>query len=249
MDLTDYYTFEFLIAVFAGFMGGLIRGFTGFGANLIWAPALIMVIDPVQAVAIMALVGTFSSVQIAVPASKHVNWREIYPIILASWITVPIGIWALYSLPPDNIKRFIGAFIILIVLILFSGWRYTGARNGVRGRLAQSVTGAIAGLFSGFGGIGGPIPVLYFMASKSPAHIQRANNVIAVTALIPMVIIVLTLNGAITQATLINSFVLFFPFSLGVFLGTRGFKISRPGFFRKIILTLLLIIGLSSLLF
>ena len=249
MDLTDYYTFEFFIAAFAGFIGGLIRGFTGFGANLIWAPALIMVIDPVQAVAIMALVGTFSSVQIAVPASKHVDWREIYPIILASWITVPIGIWALYSLPSDNIRRFIGFFIILIVLILFSRWKYTGARNGLRGRFAQSVTGAIAGIFTGFGGIGGPIPVLYFMASKGPTHIQRANNVIAVTALIPMVIIILTLNGEINRATLLNSFVLFFPFSLGVFLGTNGFKISQPEVFRKIVLTLLLIIGLSSLLF
>ena len=45
------------MAALAGFAAGYIRGFSGFGANLIWAPVLVTVMNPVQALAIMSLVG------------------------------------------------------------------------------------------------------------------------------------------------------------------------------------------------
>ena len=98
MDLTPYLTFEFSVAVLAGFVGAYIRGFTGFGSNLIWAPALVTVMDPIQAVAIMGIVGLIGTTQIALPVLKKVAWKEIYPIIIASWITTPFGIWVLYDL-------------------------------------------------------------------------------------------------------------------------------------------------------
>ena len=76
MDLAPYLTFEFNVAILAGFVGAYIRGFTGFGSNLIWAPALVTVIEPVQAVAIMGIVGLAGTAQIALPIVKTVAWRE-----------------------------------------------------------------------------------------------------------------------------------------------------------------------------
>jgi uncharacterized membrane protein YfcA len=140
LDLTPFLTFEFSMAALAAFAGAYIRGFTGFGANLIWAPVLVSVMDPVQAVAIMGLVGMVGTVQIAIPAAKDANWKEILPIVLASWITVPFGIWALYFMEAENVRRVIGIFILLIAFILMTGWRYHGDRTGIKGRLAQATT-------------------------------------------------------------------------------------------------------------
>ena len=112
MDLTPYLTFEFSVAILAGFFGAYIRGFTGFGANLIWAPALVTVIEPVQAVAIMGIVGLISTAQIALPILKNVSWKEIYPIIITSWITAPLGILVLYELNAVNVRQIIGVFIL-----------------------------------------------------------------------------------------------------------------------------------------
>ncbi|MEE3000661.1 MAG: sulfite exporter TauE/SafE family protein, partial [Pseudomonadota bacterium] len=104
MDFESYLTIEFSVAILAGFAGAYVRGFTGFGANLIWAPALVTVIEPVQAVAIMGIVGLATTTQIAVPILKHVSWKEVFPIIISSWITAPLGIWVLYDLDAENVR-------------------------------------------------------------------------------------------------------------------------------------------------
>ena len=247
MDLAPYLTFEFNVAILAGFVGAYIRGFTGFGSNLIWAPALVTVIEPVQAVAIMGIVGLAGTAQIALPIVKTVAWREIYPIIIASWITAPFGIWVLYDLNAENVRRIIGIFILAIAFILITGWRYRGERTGIKGRLAQIMTGGIAGWLAGFGGIGGSIPVLYFMASTDHPSIQRANNLVAVSSIIPMVLGVLIYNGAINGKTLIQSAILFIPFTLGTWLGTHSFKHASPTIFRKAVLILLIVIGTLAL--
>ena len=243
MDLTPYLTFEFSVAILAGFLGAYIRGFTGFGANLIWAPALVTVMEPVQALAIMGIVGLVSTTQIALPVLKKITWREVYPIIIASWITVPFGIWVLYDLNAKNVRQIIGIFILTIAFILITGWRYQGERIGMKGRLAQITTGGIAGWLAGVGGIGGAIPVLYFMASTDHTTIQRANNIVTVSSMIPMVLIVLVYNGAINETTLIQSAVLFVPFSIGMWFGTYSFKHASPTIFRKAVLLLLIVIG------
>ena len=247
MDLTSYMTFGFAMAALAGFAGAYIQGFTGFGANLVWAPVLVTVIDPVQAVAIMALVGSVNTLQIIGPAAKQADWKGIYPIILAAAVTAPLGIWALYNMEADNVRRAIGVFILVIAFILMTGWRYKGDRTGIKGRIAQFTTGSIGGWLAGFGGIGGPIPVLYFMASNDPAPIQRANNVISVSALVPMVLIVLIYRGAITSDTLIQAALLFIPAAVGTWLGAHSFTKAPPEIFRKAVLVLLVIIGVSAL--
>jgi hypothetical protein len=85
------------------------------------------------------------------------------------------------------------------------------------------------------------------MASTAPALIQRANNVIAVSSLIPMVIGILIYKGAITEIILIQSAILFFPFTVGTWLGAHSFTLASPIIFRKIVLVLLIIIGIFAL--
>ena len=247
MDITSYLTIEFGFAALAGFIGSYVRGFTGFGANLIWAPALVTVMNPVQAVAIMGIVGLVSSVQIIVPVISKVNWDEVWPIITSSWLLVPFGIWALYDVNPESVRKTIGFFIIIIALILMKGWRYEGSRTGFKGKLAQLTTGGIAGWLSGFGGIGGPIPVLYFTANIDQPSVQRANNVVTVSALIPAVLIVLLYKGAINEDTLIKSAILFIPVALGIWLGARSFRNVTPSIFRNAVLILLILIGIFTL--
>ena len=247
MELEPYLTFEFGVAILTGFFGAYIRGFTGFGSNLIWAPALVTVIEPVQAVAIMGIVGLISTTQIALPILKNVAWKEIYPIIITSWVTAPLGILVLYDLNSGNVRQIIGIFILVITFILITGWRYQGKRTGIKGRLAQITTGGIAGWLAGFGGIGGPIPVLYFMAGSDHPSIQRANNIVTVSSMIPMVLFILIYRGAINEQTLIQSAILLIPFTLGTWFGTHSFKYVSPKFFRKAILMLLIVIGTSAL--
>jgi uncharacterized membrane protein YfcA len=247
MYLEPYLTPGFGLAALAGFVGAYIRGYTGFGTNLIWAPVLVSVVNPVEALAIMGMVGLVGTIQLTIPVMKYVDWKGIYPIVLASWLTVPFGIWVLYNTNAITVRRIIGIFILFIALILLTGWRYSGQRTGVKGFFARVATGGLAGVLAGFGGVGGSIPVLYFMASSDPAHILRANNIVAVAALIPMALGILIFSGAVTYMTIVHSIILFFPFTIGTWLGVHSFKVAPPEMFRKTILILLIVIGVSAL--
>jgi len=249
MDLAPFLTFGFAMAALAGFVSGVVRGFTCFGANLVWAPVLVTVMDPIQALAIMGMVGLAGTVQIAIPVAKVADWNGLYPIILSSWVAAPLGLWALYHMDATNVRRAIGVFVLIIAAILISGWRYQGEHTGVKGRLAQIGTGGIGGWLSGFAGIGGPIPVLYFMAGNDPAPVQRANNVISVGALIPVALAILIFRGEVTATTLLQSAILFFPVTAGLWLGAHSFSKVPAKLFRNAVLVLLILIGISALSF
>jgi|TARA_B100000959_G_scaffold285559_1_gene360688 hypothetical protein len=98
-----------------------------------------------------------------------------------------------------------------------------------------------------FGGIGSPISVLYFMASTDSAPIQRANNVISASMLIPMVLALLIYRGKVTEIILTQATILFFPFTAEMWLDAHSFTKVSADIFCKAVLVLLVVIGVLVL--
>ncbi|NQV55175.1 MAG: sulfite exporter TauE/SafE family protein [Rhodospirillales bacterium] len=241
MDLSHILNSDLAIAGAVAVVAAMLRGFTGFGANLIWGPVLLFLWGPVEMVAIMGLTGMVASVQACIPEIRKADWPEITPMVIAAIIAAPLGVYALIHLNPEIVRRSIGGFILAIALILATGWRYRGERS----LLPKIVTGGVAGGLAGFAGIGGPICVLYFMAAPGAPEIQRANNMISVSALVPVVLLTLAITGDIGVVTLIRAAVLLAPYSLGVWLGARLFYMIPKELFRRAVLALLMVIGIA----
>ena len=47
MDFASLFDTSLAIAAAGGLVGAIIRGFTGFGTNLVWAPVLVLVYGPI----------------------------------------------------------------------------------------------------------------------------------------------------------------------------------------------------------
>ena len=241
----DIINLDLAIAAAVAVAAAVIRGLTGFGANLLWGPVLVILYGPAETVAIMGLTGAMSVSPIFIPSMRHVNWREIWTIVLAAFIFAPLGVWTLLHLDPSAFKKAMGGFILVMACVLMSGWNY----KGERGVAAQLVTGGVSGWLAGFAGIGGPTCVLYFMAAPGPAVVQRANNTISVAMLIPPPLIVLALNGHIGVATLIKAVCMVAPYMFGQWLGSLLFGKLPDQIFRTVVLWLLVAIGLGIMLF
>ncbi len=236
---------DLVIASIFAMAGAAIRGLTGFGANLIWAPALLLLYGPAEAVAIMGITGILSSFPIIVPAMSKVDWREIRVIIVSAIIMAPMGVWTLLYLEPDMFRRVMGATILLMSGLLMTGWRYEGAR----GTGPKIITGGLSGYLAGFAGIGGPICALYFMSALGTAQVLRANNAVSVSLLVPVPILVLGLSGSIGMDTLIKAVILVAPYVVGQWLGILLFGVMPKKTFRRIVLGLLAAIGVGSMVF
>ena len=82
---------EMLVAVLVTLVGGMIRGFSGFGPALVMAPTLSFLIGPMQAIAMIILVN-LSATMLQLPGVFHkVQWREMIPLGVAKSLTIPIG--------------------------------------------------------------------------------------------------------------------------------------------------------------
>ena len=243
MEFQEIFNANLAIAAAVAVFSAAIRGFTGFGSNLIWGPVLLYLYGPVEMVAIMAMTGAMAVLQIAVPAARIAEWREIGVIMGAAIIIAPIGIYSLIHLDPEIVRRAIGGFILIIALILASGWKI----KGNRGYPTQIVTGGIAGWLAGFAGIGGPVCVLYFMAGSGKVEVQRANNTISVGVLSPPVVIMLAINGNIALETVVIAVAMLPPYFLGQWVGARLFHVLPRTLFRRLVLGLLMVIGVTVL--
>jgi len=225
-------------------VAGLLHGYTGgFGSGLLMIPLLSIQIGPVQAIATSCIMGMAATIPLVRAARRSVSWRQLWPLVGAAIVTTPIAASFLFVADPTFIRRLIGAFVILSVALLATGWTYRGART----RLLDGLAGAVGGALSGIAGMSGPVVAIYFLSAPEPPETIRARIVFTVVALIIITFSTLMLAGVVEKATLIQA-ALVLPLNLGgVFLGAWLFRRAPAAWFRPAALVLLAVVGLSAL--
>ncbi len=146
-------------------------GFSGFGSALINAPVLSLIWGPTIGVPIAVLVEVAPAIQLTPRAIKVAEWKSVWAFGIPALILLPAGTFILDSVPADEMRRAIGAIVLVVALILWSGWRYTGPR----GTGPSIVVGLIGGGLAGATGVAGPPVILYLMSSTKEAAVIRAN--------------------------------------------------------------------------
>lgn len=241
--LAPYFDGPFAVVAAVAVFAAIFRAFTGFGANVIWGPVLMVFYGPVDMVAIMAIAACATSPQLVLPAAKDADWPTMRVMFAAIVVAVPAGVVTLLHADPLIVKKAFGVFILICALILASGWVYRGTHS----KAATAATGALAGWIGGFAGVGGPVLVIYFMAAPGAVRVQRANNTVSVSLVAPVTLAALIWKGAITPDAWIRGALLLIPTILGQWIGLRLFRIAPVKLFRRVSLGLMMAIGISIL--
>ena len=214
---------------------GLIRGFSGFGSAMVNAPMLSLLWGPTIGVPVAALVEIVPAVQLTPRAIPDAQWRLVWLLGVPALILIPAGSWLLITLPNEVVRRAVAAVVLLLVAVLWSGWRYRGQRTT---RLSAGV-GAVSGLLSGTTGIGGPPVILYLMAGVDQPAVLRANMIGYFTIVLIGLGVTYALLGLFGPAVLWRTGFLIVPFVVGIFVGARLFPFASARTFRNIALTVL----------
>jgi len=232
-------TTDLIWAMVITFAGGLMLGYTGWGGAMVSMPFLTILYGPVEALVIMMIGALLVTAYLFPTAARIADWRRMTPILIAMAICVPIGNLLLFALEPNLIRRIIGWLIVGASILILSGWRYSGPQ----GAGASATTGAISGLINGFVGLGGPPLVIYMLALKLSAAVQRANALVFMAITSVLVLGSTFVGGGVT---LENSFlgVLTAPFQIaGGWLGSRLFLKLPVELFKKFSLVALIVLG------
>jgi uncharacterized membrane protein YfcA len=236
----EYLDVRLVYAALSVFAAGLIRGFSGFGSALINAPILSLIWGPTVGVPVAALVEIAPAIQLTPKALKVAHWKTIWAISLPALVLLPAGTFILVSVPADEMRRAIGAIVLIVALILWSGWRY----RGPRGTGPAIGVGLFGGALAGATGVAGPPVILYLMSSDDSPALTRANLIAYFSVILIGFMVVLTFKGLITTEIVWLVGALLIPFVVGAAIGTKMFPLASERVFRIIALTTL---TLSSL--
>jgi uncharacterized protein len=221
----------FYMLALAAFVGGLVRGFTGFGFAMVFVPLATIAVGPVMAAALIWIIDIPFAWILAATSWRRVAWREIAPLLTASILFLPLGVWLLTHSDPVTVRWCIAVAILLGVTALATGWRYRGSP----GLPLSFGVGGSAGIASGMAQLGGmPIAIFWLAAQKNDPR-QTRDNLNGFFCLLPTIAgIAYWLSGVLTITALKMAIPLAVPYGLGLAIGARAFPFASERTFRRV---------------
>jgi uncharacterized protein len=216
-------------------IAGMARGFSGFGAALIFVPIAARLIGPQQASPVLLITDAIVAAPIIWKSWALARKRDVALMALGGFIGVPIGTYILKQGDTAFLRWLIAGLTAGMLALLLTGWRYHGRPHA----LLTSCVGTVSGLFSGIAQIGGPPVVAYWLGGDTKAAVMRASTFLyfgigSVTTMASY-----GYSGLLTVPVFKISLLVLPCFAIGLWIGNRLFGFASETFFRRACLALI----------
>ncbi len=233
----------FWVATLAALAASAVRGFSGFGAGLIFMPIAAACFGPKVAAGVLYIIDTILILPFVVKAVGRVDWREIAPLGVGAAVTVPLGVAVLVYVDPIPLRWGLSIAILVSVGVLAAGWRYHGPTRA----WLSLVVGAVAGFMGGSAQIPGPPVLIYWLGRQVVSATMRANAIVFFMFTTVISGVALFMGGIFTAEVTKLSVALFPVYALGIFAGSRLFGRASESTYRWIAYVTILFSALVSM--
>lgn len=232
-----------LLCAAAGFVAGLARGFSGFGAAMIFVPVVSSILGPVVAMPILLIADILTASPIIARAARECSWRDVRKVAIGGLIGLPIGNQVLTVTDPILVRWLVTILIALSLAAMLSGWRIRAQPNAA----TAGGVGLVSGLMSGLAQIGGPPLVMYWLGSGVSHAAIRANLIIYFALLMWLSMAIFLIKGLVPDKVLWLGAAAAPSYAVGVYLGTAVFPLASPETFRRIAIGLIALATLTGM--
>jgi hypothetical protein len=230
--------------VLAVFAGAFVKGYSGFGASMMWVASLSLVMPPDRVVPMVLLWEVASSLQLLPSVWRKVEWRSLGWLSLGAGIATPVGVLLLASFSADAIRIFIAIVVLVGSFLIWRGANWVGQP----GTLTTITVGLAFGVLNGSTALGGPPVVLFYLATPIGAAVGRASIIAFFLATDAMAAGSQAFAGVLSLEV-VAAAGFFLPVMLGgVWVGARHFIQTDPEDFKRFSLFLLMGLGIALLL-
>ncbi len=234
----------FIVATLAVFIGGYVRGFSGFGSGMIWAGGLSLVLPPVVVVPAIFLLDLIASVHLVPRVWKDIDWRSLSWLLLGALVATAPGLYLLAKLPGDVTRAAIAVVILTVTVLLWRGFTL----KAMPGPGMAVAAGLVSGFLGGGTGMGGPPAILLYFSAPTTVGLSRASIIGFLFGLDVISGGLAAMHGLYTREVAVWSLALALPMLAGIVLGNRQFGRTDPERFRRLVLVLLAGLSLAVLL-
>jgi uncharacterized protein len=161
------------LAAAAALAGSFVQSTTGFGFALVLSPALFAVMDPVEAVMALLVLGLALSLLVLFERGRpeHVDWRSLAPMLVAALPGLAVGAVALTQLSKSVLQVAVG-----VAVMAAAAWQLRRRRRGAEPhRVPAGVAGFTSGALTTSINVSGPPIVLWLEARGAPPEEFRAS--------------------------------------------------------------------------
>ena len=217
-------------------------GVAGFALGLVVSGIWLHIITPLQTAILIVGYGIVTQ-GYGIWVLRHaLNWRSALPFIVGGTIGVPGGTLLLTYINPSYLRLTVG---VLLVLYSVYGLARPVFKPVQGGTAVETGVGFLNGVLGGLTGLAGIIVVIWCQLRNWPKDVQRTVFQPVVLAALLMSAVSLSVAGAVTVET-VKLYIYGLPALLiGLWLGLKLYGKLDDAAFRKVVLVLLLVSGLS----
>lgn len=223
--------------------GGLMRGFTGFGAAMIIIPVTALVTLPRDAVVYHAMIEIPTALQLLPDGLRNARRSTVLPMIFGLVVAVPAGMLLLTRLPSDMMRVTMSVAVLCLVAFMWVGGRLPPPRG-----IGAGVIGGLAGgILQGGVGVGGP-PIAAALIARRDTPQETRGNVLVMMALIILVSIPSQyafnlINGPVLKLGIVMAPI----YMVSTVSGSWLFRRTGGHNYRSVAMTILAVTALSTL--
>ncbi|MFV2033986.1 MAG: sulfite exporter TauE/SafE family protein [Halocynthiibacter sp.] len=221
-------------------LAGLVRGFSGFGAAMIYLPLAGQVLPPFEALTTLFIMDLFGPLPNLPRALRDGHPDDVARLGLGMILTIPLGVGLLTVIGAEVFRYSVSLLSLGLLVLLIAGVRYHGK---LRRRMIY-LAGGIGGFLAGSVGVPGPPVIMLYMASPHPPSVIRANTLLFLLLADIAMLAVLGLGGMLVWRAVAIGLMLALPNLLA---NIAGAAIFRPEYEQSYRAAAYLIIAVAAL--
>ncbi len=226
-----------LIIFFACF----VQTATGFGIGLVGMPLLAATVGLTVARPLMALVSLLNRFIMMVRYREQLTILAAWRLMLGAAIGIPLGFVLLRNLDSHRVEVGLGVFIIIYAVYALIAPKIPEMHGDGWALGMGLASGVLAGAYNS----GGPPVVIYATGQRWEPE-QFKGNIQGFTLLNSVLVISLHFGEGNYTPDVLTTFLIVIPaILLGLYCGFKVDGLINPAVFRKLVLILLIVLGLS----
>jgi len=225
------------------FLAAFTQSVAGFGLALVSMAFLPGILGIRAATPLVALGGLIIEVVLLARFWKYLSLAEIWPVVLASFIGMPVGVLLLGRVDERLALGVLGTLLVSYAVYALAGWRLPAMRERIWGYAA----GFLGGVFGGAFTTSGPPVIVYantrqWEPEKFKSNLQGYFIINGFTVLVAH-----WLSGSITEQVLRYYWWTLPASVMGMLLGSFAERWLSTQTFRRMVLVMLIFMGIRFL--
>jgi len=241
--VAEVVSFDLAIFLIGTLAAAFVTGLAGFAFGMVAASIWLYALTPSQTSALIAAYGLLVQGYAVWKLRHSILPHRVAPFIVGSAIGIPAGVAALRWISRMHFR--VGVGVLLIVFSLYNLVRPKLPEMEAAGRSADATVGFLNGALGGATGLGGILPTIWCGLRCWPRDEQRAVFQPTAVATFLMTIAAFGGVGIITLDTVRLFMIGLPPLVAGSWLGWMLYGKLDEGAFRKVVLVLLLVSGVT----